>query len=100
MRSLRLGSVALPLLAACSSGISPSSEALVTSTTRAATLVVGEGTGGEAREMPVTYEVRDGKALFEGDIALPELDEKAAGSVAAQSVGAGNASRRFSLGSL
>jgi hypothetical protein len=46
----------------------------------------------------IEYEVRDGRAIFEGDIVLGKVDEK--GGLTTQSAGDADASRRFNVGLL
>lgn len=81
----------LAVLSGCSSSMDeppPAAEEIVTKKAILAT---------SAGEMPIVVQMKDGRAIFEGDIELP-LD--AEGNVRTQSFGNSNATRRFSLGAL
>lgn len=70
---------------------------------------VGRAESGEVRtgvltlpsgDMAITYELHNGKAIFEGDITLPLATEDGEEGVRVKSFGVANATRRFGMGNI
>ncbi len=96
-RKHRLSLFSLPSLAALAAGIAacgaaPDASDEETQDANLALLDTGAGV------IPVSYEVKSGRAVIEGDILLRD-DTELRGELATRSVGVANATRRYSIGS-